>query len=163
MRTGAFLLGKPKEEHLKKGKNLRRMVSALLAVLLCMSCLCSPMVFAAEMNSPAEVENPTSTEEQLTEESAEKDEATEPTATPQPTAEPDAEPTLSEAAQDFIDAVAAIDRETVLITANAWGLAHLAWVEDQANPELQAALDEATAASDEAAVQLLCPSRFRGQ
>ena len=139
---------------MKNGKNLRRMVSALLAVLLCMSCLCSPMVFAAEMNSPAEVENPTSTEEQLTEESAEKDEATEPTATPQPTAEPDAEPTLSEAAQDFIDAVAAIDRETVLITANAWGLAHLAWVEDQANPELQAALDEATAASDEAAVQL---------
>ena len=57
---------------MKKGKNLRRMVSALLAVLLCMSCLCSPMVFAAEMNSPAEVENPTSTEEQLTEESAEK-------------------------------------------------------------------------------------------
>ena len=89
--------------------------------------LCSPMVFAAEMNSPAEVENPTSTEEQLTEESAEKDEATEPTATPQPTAEPDAEPTLSEAAQDFIDAVAAIDRETVLITANAWGLALPRW------------------------------------
>lgn len=134
---------------MKKGKTLRRMVSALLAVLLCMSCLCSPMVLAAEANSPTGLENPPSTEGTLTEEPAEKDGAAD-----EPGEEDEPESAPSEAAQAFIAAVDGIDRETVLIAANVWGLAHLAWVEDQENPELTAALDEATAASDEAAAQL---------
>ncbi len=67
--------------------------------------------------------------------------------------EPEPE-SLSETAQTFVDAVAAIDREMVLTTANVWGLAHKAWLQDQANPDLTAALDAATAASDETAAGL---------
>lgn len=156
---------------MKKTKMKYRVLSALLAVLLCFTCMGS-VSFAAEGEPPTPSDPPSAGEVQA-EEPAEKDEPTvtpqataEPTATPQPEAESDevdkaeqdtenvSELAVSEAAQAFVDAVAAIDREAVLRTANAWGLAHLAWLEDQSNPELQAALDNATAASDDAAAQL---------
>lgn len=62
-----------------------------------------------------------------------------------------AETALSEAAQAFVDAVAALDREGILTAINAWGLASQAWQTDQSNAELTAALEAATEASDAAA------------
>lgn len=59
-----------------------------------------------------------------------------------------AETSLSEAAQAFVDAVAALDREEILSAINAWGLASQAWQADKSNAELTAALDAATEASD---------------
>ena len=61
------------------------------------------------------------------------------------------ETALSEAAQAFVDAVAALDREGILTAINAWGLASQAWQADQSNAELTAALEAATEASDAAA------------
>lgn len=58
--------------------------------------------------------------------------------------------TASDAAQNFIDAVNALDRDAILAASNAWGLASQAWQADQKNEELTAALDEAIAAQDEA-------------
>ena len=51
------------------------------------------------------------------------------------------ETALSEAAQAFVDAVAALDREGILTAINAWGLASQAWQADQSNAELTAALE----------------------
>ena len=120
---------------MKKGKTMRRVASMFLAVLLCMSCLCSPMAFAAGSGPLADNE-PGQTN--MTGQSPENE----------------AESALSAAAQAFIDAVAALDRDAILSAANAWGLAHRAWEQDQGNEALKAALDEAVIASDEAAAQL---------
>lgn len=62
--------------------------------------------------------------------------------------EKDAE--LSAEAQSFISAVNALDRESILSAVNSWALASQAWQADKENPDLIAALDEATALSDEA-------------
>lgn len=145
---------------MNKTKMKYRLLSALLAVLLCFSSMGS-VSFAAESEPPTEPSEPPATAGTMTAEST-----PEPTAAPldgdgpdetaggEPGAESTPEPAVSKAAQAFIDAVAAIDREAVLSAANTWGLAHRAWLEDQDNLDLQTALDEATAASDAAAVQL---------
>lgn len=57
---------------------------------------------------------------------------------------------LSAEAQAFISAVNALDRESILSAVNSWALASQAWQADKENPDLIAALDEATALSDEA-------------
>ncbi len=144
---------------MNKTKMKYRLLSALLAVLLCFSSMGS-VSFAAE-SEPTEPSEPPATAETMTAEST-----PEPTAAPldgdgpdetaggEPGAESTPEPAVSKAAQAFINAIAAIDREAVLSAANTWGLAHRAWLEDQDNLDLQTALDEATAASDAAAVQL---------
>lgn len=62
--------------------------------------------------------------------------------------EKDAE--LSAEAQSFISAVDALDRESILAAVNSWALASKAWQADKENPDLIAALDEATVVSDEA-------------
>ena len=58
--------------------------------------------------------------------------------------------TASDAAQGFIDAVNALDRDAIISASNAWGLASQAWQADPENEELAAALDEAIAAQDAA-------------
>ncbi|MCM1440742.1 MAG: prealbumin-like fold domain-containing protein, partial [Roseburia sp.] len=63
-------------------------------------------------------------------------------------------PALSETAQAFVAAVAGLDRDQILATANAWGLAHKAWLENQKDPGLKASLDEAVAKADEAIAPL---------
>lgn len=62
--------------------------------------------------------------------------------------EKDAE--LSAEAQSFISAVDALDRESILAAVTSWALASQAWQKDKENPDLIAALDEATVVSDEA-------------
>ena len=137
---------------MNKTKMKYRLLSALLAVLLCFSSMGS-VSFAAESEPPTEPSEPPATAGTMTAEST-----PEPTAAPldgdgpdetaggEPGAESTPEPAVSEAAQAFIDAVAGIDREAVLSTANAWGLAHRAWEQDKENAVLKAALDEAAAA-----------------
>lgn len=58
---------------------------------------------------------------------------------------------LSEAAQKFVDSVNALDRDSILSAVNTWALASQAWQAEKDNPDLTAALETATAASDEAA------------
>lgn len=172
---------------MKKSKILRRGISMLLAVFLCVSCLSGPVAFAAGSEPPvsaassappapeamekADEKNPDETKEEQPPAAEEDTGESDPSSTPaegnsgeqngQPgvagdpvEGEPDTDTALGEAAQAFISAVDAIDREAILSTANAWGLAHLAWLEDQDDPDLSAALDTATKASDEAAAAL---------
>ena len=61
---------------------------------------------------------------------------------------------LSEQAQAFVDAVNALDRSSMVAASNAWGLAHEAWLANPDNAELEAALNEATAAQEEACAPL---------
>ena len=61
---------------------------------------------------------------------------------------------LSERAQAFIDAVNALDRDGMVAASNAWGLTHEAWLANPDNAELEAALNEATAAQEEVCAPL---------
>lgn len=67
------------------------------------------------------------------------------TATPAP---------LSQQAQAFVDAVAALDRNAMIDASNAWGLAHQAWMADLDNAVLESKLNEAIAAQEEACAPL---------
>ena len=58
---------------------------------------------------------------------------------------------LGPEAQAFIDAVNALDRESILAAVRQWAIASAAWQADPDNTDLEAALNEAIAASDEAA------------
>ena len=60
------------------------------------------------------------------------------------------ETALSAGAQAFIDAVNALDRESILAAVRQWGTASAAWQADPDNAELEAALNETIAASDAA-------------
>ncbi len=151
---------------MKKGKTMRRIMSALLAMLLCMSCVCSPMAFAAgsaeKIPQKVGYEEPAAADGEATQADEAGESGVPPldegesgeSATADQTAESAPEATMSEAAQAFVDAVSAIDREAVLNAANAWGLAHRDWMQNQDDPDLTAALDAAVAASDEAVAPL---------
>lgn len=163
---------------MKKRKMMRRGVSMLLAALLCMSCLGGPVAFAADpepftpaaSSAPLEPEAAKTGEESPDEPKEEQPAAAEgdteendpdgipekEPAEPETPAEdePDAAEGLSAEAKAFVSAVEDLDRENILSASNAWGLAHLAWLEDKDNPGLQTALDEAAAVSDEAAAAL---------
>ena len=56
----------------------------------------------------------------------------------------------NDAAEVFIDAVNALDRDAIIAASNSWGLASQAWQADPENEELAAVLDEAIAAQDAA-------------
>lgn len=66
-------------------------------------------------------------------------------------ATPESGMTLSEQAQHFIDAVNALDRESILSHVNAWALASQVWQAEKDNPDLTTSLEAATEASDAAA------------
>ena len=61
------------------------------------------------------------------------------------------ETALSPEAQAFVDTVNALDRQSILGAVRQWAIASAAWQADPDNAELEAALNEAIAASDEAA------------
>lgn len=61
------------------------------------------------------------------------------------------ETALSPEAQAFVDAANTLDRESILAAVRQWAIASAAWQADPDNAELEAALNEAIAASDEAA------------
>lgn len=61
---------------------------------------------------------------------------------------------LSEQAQAFVDAVKALDRDSMVAASNDWGLAHQAWMADLDNAVLESKLNEAIAAQEEACASL---------
>ena len=61
------------------------------------------------------------------------------------------ETALSPGARAFVDAVNALDRESILAAVRQWSTASAAWQADPDNAELEAALNEAITTSDEAA------------
>lgn len=126
----------------------QRLAAVFLAALMSLSCLPPLPVFAedgiAETVSAAE-----------TDFSVSEDEATPETAKTESNSGEDVTSesgtTQNEQAQAFVDAVTALDRESILGAVNTWALASQAWQAEKDNPDLTAALEIATAASDEAA------------
>ena len=143
----------------QKYKMRHRFTALLMAFILCLSCF-APPAFALESSASASAstsEASSAVESQSTPESAEStpetdseftDTAVDETASENSDVEKDAE--LSAEAQSFISAVDALDRESILAAVNSWALASQAWQQDKENPDLIAALDEATVVSDEA-------------
>ena len=126
----------------------QRLAAVFLAALMSLSCLPPLPAFAedgiAETVSAAE-----------TDFSVSEDEATPETAKTESNSGEDVTSesgsTQNEKAQAFVDAVTALDRESILSAVNTWALASQAWQAEKDNPDLTAALEIATAASDEAA------------
>lgn len=143
----------------QKYKMRHRFTALLMAFMLCLSCF-APPAFALESSastSASTSETSSAVESQSTPESAEStpetdnefaDTDVDETASENSDVEKDAE--LSAEAQSFISAVDALDRESILAAVNSWALASKAWQADKENPDLIAALDEATVVSDEA-------------
>lgn len=143
----------------QKYKLRHRFTALLMAFMLCLSCF-APPAFALESSASAPAatsEASSAVESQSTPESAESisetdsesaDTAQNESTSDVPADEREAE--LSAEAQAFISAVNALDRESILSAVNSWALASQAWQADKENPDLIAALDEATALSDEA-------------
>ena len=61
---------------------------------------------------------------------------------------------LSEQAQAFVEAVAALDRDSMVAASNDWGLAHQAWMADLDNAVLESKLNEAIAVQEETCAPL---------
>lgn len=143
----------------QKYKMRHRFTALLMAFMLCLSCF-APPAFALESSASASAstsEASSAVESQSTPESAESisetdsesaDTDVDETASENSDVEKDAE--LSAEAQSFISAVDALDRESILAAVNSWALTSKAWQADKENPDLTAALDEATVVSDEA-------------
>lgn len=143
----------------QKYKMRHRFTALLMVFMLCLSCF-APPAFALESSASASAstsEASSAVESQSTPESAESisksdsepaDTAQDESTSDVPADEREAE--LSAEAQAFISAVNALDRESILSAVNSWALASQAWQADKENPDLIAALDEATALSDEA-------------
>ena len=143
----------------QKYKMRHRFTALLMSFMLCLSCF-APPAFALESSVSASAstnEASSAVESQSTPESAESisESDSEPVDTTQDEStsedsvdESDIE--LSAEAQAFISAVDALDRESILAAINNWALASQAWQQDKENPNLIAALDEATVVSDEA-------------
>ena len=120
-----------------------------LFLVLCMLCSTALPIYAeVSTGDSMPVETSVSV---ATPENAASDDGTEKSSDSSNLASATPETALSEAAQAFVDAVAALDREGILTAINAWGLASQAWQADQSNAELTAALEAATEASDAAA------------
>lgn len=144
---------------MKKYKFRHRFTALLLAFLMCMS-LMPATVLAEEIPASSEVSSvsesasepqPDSSSVPESEAASEASSAATSESASTSTEEPAPDsPTLSEQAQAFIAAVDALDRESILSAVNSWALASQAWQADKENPDLIAALDEATVLSDEA-------------
>ena len=143
----------------QKYKMRHRFTALLMAFMLCLSCF-APPAFALESSASASAstsEASSAVESQSTPESAESisESDSEPADTAQDESTSDVhaderKAELSAEAQAFISTVNALDRESILSAVNSWALASQAWQADKENPDLIAALDEATALSDEA-------------
>lgn len=122
-----------------------------LALFLVLCMLCSTTLPIHAETSTGVVTPVETSVSVATPENAASDDGTEKSSDTSSPTSTTAETALSEAAQAFVDAVAALDREGILTAINAWGLASQAWQADQSNAELTAALETATEASDAAA------------
>lgn len=126
----------------------RRLLALPLALCMVLSSVVPVYAEAVPTTQPTEVTEVTDDHEEIaTNENAVSDDVLEDVSSDVPSNEA----TLSEAAQAFVDAVAALDREAILAAISDWAVAQQAWLADTENADLTAALDTATIASDEAA------------
>lgn len=131
---------------MKKIPRHYRLLSLLLA--LCMVCSMAAPVYAETAPTPQPTASAVpASDEAATPETA--DTETDSSGTQNP--EISTEEQVQGAAQAFIDAVDALDREAILAAVHQWAVASAAWQADQSNTELTAALEVATEASDAAA------------
>lgn len=121
----------------------------ILAFFLAMFMLCSLSLPVLAEAAPSETP-PLPAETSATSETATSTE----NSTDSSTTENNDTTALSDAAQAFVDAVAALDRDAIISASNAWGLASKAWQADQSNAELESALNDAIAAQDAACAPL---------
>lgn len=121
----------------------------ILAFFLAMFMLCSLSLPVLAEAAPSETP-PLPAETSATSETATSTEDS----TDSSTTENNDTTALSDAAQAFVDAVAALDRDAIISASNAWGLASKAWQADQSNAELESALNDAIAAQDAACAPL---------
>lgn len=120
-------------------KKFKRILSLTMAAALCLSCMAPPaLALETAGTTPGELVQEPAGEESDT------------LATPEST-EAEEEPSAADA---FVAAVDALDRDAILAAANAWGLANQAWQADPENEALNAALEQAVAAQDEATTPL---------
>ena len=70
---------------------------------------------------------------------------------------------LSEHAQEFVKAVKALDRNSMVAASNDWGLAHQAWMADLDNAVLESKLNEAIAVQEEACAPLYAAEELYNQ
>ena len=70
---------------------------------------------------------------------------------------------LSEQAQAFVEAVAALDRNSMVAASNDWGLAHQAWMDDLDSAVLESKLNEAIAVQEEACAPLYAAEELYNQ
>lgn len=70
---------------------------------------------------------------------------------------------LSEQAQAFVEAVAALNRDGMVAASNDWGLAHQAWMADLDNAVLESKLNEAIAVQEEACAPLFAAENLYNQ
>ena len=120
-----------------------------LFLVMCMLCSTSLPVYAEALPMPSDeattsTETPAADTENIS--TTETATSTETNIDNSDVTEPVSESGLSEAAQAFVDAVAALDRDAIVSASNAWGLASKAWQADKNNKELENALNEAISA-----------------
>lgn len=128
-----------------------------LFLVLCMLCSASLPVYAEALPMPsdestASTETPAADTENFS--TTETATSTETNTDNSDVSEPVSESGLSEAAQAFVDAVAALDRDAIVSASNAWGLASKAWQADKSNKELENALNEAISAQEQVCAPL---------
>lgn len=128
-----------------------------LFLVLCMLCSASLPVYAEALPMPSD-ESTASTETPAVDtenfSTTETATSTETNTDNSDVSEPVSESGLSEAAQAFVDAVAALDRDAIVSASNAWGLASKAWQADKSNKELENALNEAISAQEQVCAPL---------
>ena len=140
-----------------KRKKAHRFLALLLAVIMCTSIM-PTAAFAAEIDplengtsEPTTESVPLTPDELPLDTSVPESEATVPADTPvADSAVPKAESALSDTAAAFVEKVGQLNQEEMISAANDWGLAHLAWLADKENAELNAALEEALAVQESA-------------
>ena len=109
----------------------RHRLRQFLALFLVLCMLCSTTLPIYAETSAGEVTPVETSVSVATPENAASDDGTEKSSDSSNLASATPETALSEAAQAFVDAVAALDREGILTAINAWGLASQAWQADQ--------------------------------
>ena len=142
----------------QKYKLRHRFTALLLAFMLCLSSFAAPPAFAMEdghadsasvgVSEPApEVSSTLENAKTAPEADSEASDTTSGEYLGKEPANED-DMTLSTEARSFIASVDALDREAILAAVNQWAVASQDWQADQDDPDLTAALEEATAASD---------------
>lgn len=128
-----------------------------LFLVMCMLCSTSLPVYAEALPMPSDeattsTETPAADTENIS--TTETATSTETNIDNSDVTEPVSESGLSEAAQAFVDTVAALDRDAIVSASNAWGLASKAWQADKNNKELENALNEAISVQEQVCAPL---------